>query len=329
MLLLSYIVRRTVFALVVMLGVSIVAFTVIQLPPGDYLTTYIQDLQRGGEVVDEQLLDALRYSYGLDQPLHMQYLKWMWKMLQGNFGMSFDLKRPVLSILLERLPLTLALSVSTLILIYAIAMPIGIYAAVHQYSIGDYVATVIGFVGVATPNFILALVLMWAAYKYFGISVGGLISQPYLEEPWHWPKILDLLKHLPAPIIVIGISGTAGIIRVMRGGLLDELSKQYVITARAKGLSEGRVIRKYPLRIALNPIISSVAWVLPELVSGQTIVAVVLGLPTIGPLLYRALIFQDMYLAGSTVMVLSLFTVIGVLISDILLGLLDPRIRYE
>lgn len=329
MLALRYIAQRLLYAIVVLLGVSVVSFIVIQLPPGDYLSTYIQDLEQGGMAGDQQLVEALKHSYGLDEPLYVQYYKWMSKMLRGDLGMSFDYKRPVVDLLLEFLPLTLALSISTLVLIYAIAIPIGIYAAVRQYSPGDFAATIFGFIGMATPDFVLAIILMWGAYKFFGVSVGGLVSQQYAEAPWSWAKIVDVVKHFPVPIIVTGISGTAGIIRVLRGGLLDELKKQYVITARAKGLPEGRLILKYPVRAALNPIVSSAAWVLPGLFSGQTIISVVLGLPTIGALLYRSLLMQDMYLAAGTVMVLSFLTIIGILISDVLLAFLDPRIRFD
>jgi peptide/nickel transport system permease protein len=325
----QFIARRFAFTVLVLVAVSLMSFIIIQLPPGDYLSTYIEQLREGGQEVDEAMIAALEKRYGLDQPLYKQYLMWMGKMLQGDFGMSFEWSRPVWDLLMERLPLTLALSVTTLIFTYIIAIPIGIYSAVHQYSPVDFAATVFGFIGLAAPNFLFALILMWMMYTVFGVSIGGLFSQEYLQEPWSWGKVMDLLKHLPTPIIVIGTAGTAGLIRVMRGSLLDELRKQYVVTARAKGVRETKLLLKYPVRVALNPIVSSVGWALPAVVSGETITSVVLGLPTTGPLLFRALVAQDMYLAGSSVMLLTFLTVIGIMISDILLAVLDPRIRYE
>ena len=326
---LQYILRRFGYMVMIMAAVSVIGFAIIQLPPGDYLSIYIERLKMAGYEVDQAQLAALKQRYGLDQPPVVQYLKWMWGMFHGDFGQSFEWNRPVFGLVMERLPLTMALSVATLILTYAVAIPIGIYSATHQYSPGDFLATVFGFTGLAIPSFLFALILMWVLYSAFGLSIGGLFSQQYLQAPWSWGKFVDLLKHLPVPLIVIGTSGTAGLIRVMRGCLLDELRKQYVVTARAKGVSEARLLFKYPVRIALNPIISTVGWALPAIVGGETIVAIVLNLPTTGPLLYRALISQDMYLAGSTVLFLTFMTVVGILISDILLGAMDPRIQYE
>jgi peptide/nickel transport system permease protein len=326
--LLQYILRRVAYMVLILVAVSIVSFIIIQLPPGDYLTTYIMTLKEAGHDVDEAQIAALEKRYGLDKPPVMQYLWWVWNMLQGDFGRSFEWNLPVLDLVMERLPLTVILSLSTLLFTYAVAIPIGIYSATHQYSIGDFMATIFGFIGLAVPNFLFALILMWVLYSAFGLSIGGLFSQEYLQAEWGWAKFVDLLKHLPVPLLVIGMAGTAGLIRVMRGSLLDELRKQYVVTARAKGVSEGKLLFKYPVRIALNPLISSVGWALPAIVSGSTIASIVLNLPTTGPLLFRALVSQDMYLAGSSVMFLTFLTVIGILISDILLAVLDPRIRY-
>ena len=309
--------------------ISIISFVIIQLPPGDYLTSYIAALAESGETVDEEQIEALRMRYALDQPVYVQYFRWIAGMLQGDMGMSFEWNRPVTDLIGERILLTTIISIVTLLVTWGIAVPIGIYSAVKQYSIGDYAVTFIGFIGLATPNFLLALVCMYIGYAVFDVSAGGLFSAAYQNAPWSLAKLWDLFSHIWIPVLVIGTSGTAGMIRVMRGNLLDELRKQYVLTARAKGVHRVKLILKYPVRIALNPMISTIGWVLPSIVSGATITAVVLGLPTTGPLLLRALMNQDMYLAGSMVMMLSLLTVIGTLISDLLLLWLDPRIRYE
>jgi len=326
---LFYILRRFLYMIVILIALSVITFIIIQLPPGDYMTSYIMTLRASGQEIDEAMIASLRKQYGLDLPLYSQYFFWMWKILHGDLGRSFQWNRPVNKLIAERLPLTVMISLFSLIFTYAVAIPIGIFSATHQYSIGDYFFTVIGFIGLAIPNFLLALVLMFLFYRYFGLSVGGLFSPPFVDAPWSASKFIDALKHLPVPIVVIGIAGTASLIRVMRGCLLDELRKQYVITARAKGVSERTLLFKYPVRIAINPIISTIGWTLPGIVSGETIIAIVLSLPTMGPLLFRALLSQDMYLAGSTVMFLTFLTVIGTLISDILLVWIDPRIRYE
>ena len=326
---LVYVARRLTYMIIIMLAVSIVAFIIIQLPPGDYLTVVIQTLKTRGIQVDAAMIRALETHYGLDLPWYTQYFKWMWNMLQGDFGRSFQWNKPVSELIAERLPLTVAISILTLLFVYVVSIPLGIYSATHQYSPGDYVFTVAGFAGLAIPNFLLALILMFLFYKYFGLSAGGLFSPAYQTASWSLAKVWDMLKHLPIPIIVIGTAGTAGLIRIMRAGLLDELQRQYVITARTKGVAERQLLFKYPVRLAINPIISTVGWTLPAIVSGETITAIVLSLPTTGPLLYRALVAQDMYLAGSTVMFLTFLTVIGTLLSDILLVLVDPRIRYE
>lgn len=312
-----------------MFAVSIVAFLLIQAPPGDYLTTYIAKLGESDEILDQASVDNLRARFGLDQPLYVQYLKWVTNIIQGDFGMSFEWRQPVSDLVWERMGLTMMLSFSTLLFTWAVAFPIGVYSAVRKYSIGDYIATTIGFIGLATPNFLLALILMYVGVVYFGSDVGGLFSDEYMNAPWSFAKFIDLLKHLWLPVVVLGTGATASLIRIMRANLLDELNKPYVDTARAKGLSEFWIIMKYPVRVALNPFISTIGWVLPNLVSGAVVTAIVLSLPTAGPLMLQALLSQDMYLAGAFVLLLSSLTVIGMLISDILLVLLDPRVRYE
>jgi len=324
---LNYIIRRFLYMLVLLAGASVISFAIIVLPPGDYLTSYINNLRAQGNEIAQDQAEALRRQYGLDQPLVMQYLKWAWKFLHGDMGRSFQWQRPVAELINERIGLTVLVSVVALLFTYVIAVPIGIYSAVRQYSMGDYFFTVIGFVGISVPDFLLALVLIVWMYKSFGVSVAGLYSAQFKGEPWTWAKIIDLIKHLPLPIIVIGMSGTAYIIRVMRGMMLDELNRPYVTTARAKGLTETRLLTKYPVRVAMNPIVSTIGWTLPNIFSGQTIAAIVLGLPTIGPILYQALMQEDMFLAASTVMITTALTIVGTLISDILLGWLDPRIR--
>jgi peptide/nickel transport system permease protein len=324
---LQYIVRRVVMMIPTLFLVSVVSFTIIQLPPGDYLTTYVSQLAAMGDLVDESTLQSLRDRYGLGQPVYVQYFRWITNMLQGDFGQSMEWNRPVWGLLWERLPLTFVLSLATLLLTWIIAFPIGVFSAVKQYSIGDYIATFIGFLGLATPDFLLALVLMWVFFAFFNQSVGGLFSPEFVNASWSLARVWDLAKHLVIPMVVLGASGTASLIRIMRANLLDELHKPYVVTARSKGLSETRLLMKYPVRAALNPFISTAGWYLPHLVSGSTIVAVVLSLPITGPLLLRALLSQDMYLAGSFIFMLSALTIFGTLISDILLAWLDPRIR--
>lgn len=325
----GYIVKRILMAIPTLIFVSIVSFTVIQLPPGDFLTSYVTQLEQSGATVDEDTVLVLKDRYGLDQPVYIQYLKWVWGMLHGDFGQSFTWNKPVSSLVWDRLGLTLLISSLTMVFTWLLAFPIGVYSATHQYSKTDYIATFIGFIGIAIPHFLLALVLMWLAYAYFGLSVGGLFSSAFLNAPWSFAKFVDMLKHLWVPVVVIGMGGTAGLIRILRANLLDEVRKPYVVTARAKGVPERRLLYKYPVRIALIPFVATVGWSLPALISGETITAVVLGLPTTGPLLLEALRNQDMYLAGSFIMLLSLLTIAGTLISDILLAWLDPRIQYE
>ncbi len=324
-----YILKRILWMVPFLFAVSVVAFLLIQAPPGDYLTTYIAKLGESNEVLDQASVDNLRARFGLDQPLYVQYFKWVSNLVQGDFGMSFEWRQPVSDLVWERMGLTMMLSFSTLLFTWAVALPIGIFSAVRKYSIGDYVVTTLGFIGLATPNFLLALVLMYIGVVHFGADVGGLFSSEYQNAPWSWAKVVDLMKHLWLPVVVLGTGATASLIRVMRANLLDELHKPYVDTARAKGLSEFALLMKYPVRVALNPFISTIGWVLPNLVSGAVVTAIVLSLPTAGPLMLQALLSQDMYLAGAFVLLLSSLTVIGMLISDILLVLLDPRVRYD
>ena len=325
---LDYIARRGMFTVLLLALVSVVSFVIIQLPPGDYLSTYIMALQEQGEDVSQEQIATLRKHYGLGLPIYVQYFKWVWGVLRGNFGVSFEWNEPVSSLIGQRLVLTLTISLATLVFTYLLAVPIGIYSATHQYSVGDYAFTTVGFIGLATPNFLLALILMFLFFKYLGLSVGGLFSPEYLGEPWSAGKVFDLIRHLPIPIIVVGTAGTAAIIRIMRGSLLDELRRQYVITARAKGLKEAALLFKYPVRVAVNPIVSTIGWALPSTISGATITAIVLSLPTAGPLLLRSLRSQDMYLAASIVMILSAMTIVGTFVSDLLLAWVDPRIRF-
>jgi peptide/nickel transport system permease protein len=325
---LRFAVRRILYMIPTLIIVSILSFVIIQLPPGDYLTTVVTNMRASGEVVDEAILAAMEQRYGLNQPMYVQYWKWISGIvLRGDFGQSFEWNQPVSALIWGRLVLTFTMSLATLLFTWLVAFPVGIFSAVRQYSIGDYLATVVGYVGLAIPDFLLALVLMYVAFKVFNQSVGGLFSPEYTDVPLSWGKIWDLLKHLWIPVIIIGTGGTAGLIRIMRANLLDELHKPYVTTARAKGMSEFRLILKYPVRIALNPFVSTVGWTLPILVSGSAVVSIVLSMPTTGPLLLRALMSQDMYLAGSFIMLLSVLTIIGTFISDILLAWLDPRIR--
>lgn len=327
---LLYIARRVLLIVPTMLVVSIVAFIIIQLPPGDFLTVLASRLASTGETLDQASLEALKIRYGLGEPVYVQYWKWITGIiLRGDFGQSFLWNQPVKVLIWERMGLTMTISIVTLIFTWMVAFPIGIYSAVRKYSIGDFIATFFGFMGLATPNFMIALVLMWISFKYFGVTVGGLFSDQYINAAWSMGKIWDLMQHLWIPMVILGTGGTAGLIRVMRNNLLDELHRPYVVTARSKGMAENALIMKYPVRMALNPFVSTVGWSLPGLVSGETIVATVLSLPTAGPLLLQALMSQDMFLAGAFILMLSFLTIIGTLISDILLAFLDPRIRFE
>ncbi len=325
----GYILRRLLIAMGTVWMISMIAFAIIQLPPGDYVTSYIAQLMATGTLVTQEEAENLRIQYGLHQPLYAQYARWVWLMMQGNFGVSMEWQRPVLEVIGDRLLLTALLAFAAVIFTWILAIPIGIYSAVRQYSIGDYIFTFIGFIGLAVPSFLLALVVMYLTFAYFGASIGGLFSTEYLDAPWSLARVWDLCKHLWVPALILGTAGTAQLVRILRANLLDELRKPYVVTARAKGLSELRTILKYPVRVALNPFISTIGYTLPFLVSGSIIVSIVLSLPTVGPLLLKALIAQDMFLAGTIVLLLGLMTVIGTLISDILLVWIDPRIRLE
>lgn len=327
---LRYVIKRLFYMIPTLFGMSIIAFLIIQLPPGDYITSMLASMADSGQNFDPDQIEAMRRAYGFGDPIWMQYLKWITGILtRGDFGYSFEWNRPVAELIWERMGSTLSISLASLLFVWAVSLPIGIYSAVRRHSVGDYVFTFLGFLGLAIPNFILALTLMYVSYKFLGQSVGGLQSPQYVEAPWSVGKLLDLLAHLWIPIIVIGTNGTAALIRILRANLTDELNKPYVITAKAKGLPEYRAVMKYPVRIALNPFVSAIGWVLPELISGVTITAIVLNLPTAGPLLLRALISQDMYLAGSFILLMGVLTLIGMLVSDLLLAWLDPRIRFQ
>ena len=326
---LAYIVRRLFIMIPTLFLISVISFTIIQLPPGDYLTSYIANLQQTGESADEAVVESLRARYGLDKPLTVQYWMWISGVVKGDFGQSFSMNRPVKELIWERLGLTAAISLCTILFTWAVAIPIGIYSATHQYRFSDYFFTFVGFVGMATPGFMVALVLMNLAQNKLGWDMGGLFSEAFMDSPWSWGKVQDLLRHIWVPVAVLGVGGTAGMIRTVRANLLDQLEMPYVVTARASGLGERRLLLKYPVRVAINPVVSTVGWLLPSLVSGSIIVAMVLSLPTTGPLLLKALMEQDMYLAGSFVLLLSTLTVIGTLLSDILLAWVDPRIRFE
>jgi peptide/nickel transport system permease protein len=327
--LLGFIIRRLVWTIPFLFAVSLVAFALIQAPPGDYVTTFAATLAASGDLVDQERLALLRQRYGLDEPFIVQYWRWITGVLQGDFGISFEWQQPVSQLIWERMALSVTLALSTLLFTWAVAFPIGVYSAVRKYSIGDYIATTFGFLGLATPNFLLALVLMYVAVVYFGADVSGLFSEPYQTAPWSWAKFVDLLQHLWIPVIILGTSQSASLIRIMRANLLDELNRPYVTTARAKGVPEFRLLVKYPVRLALNPFISMIGWAFPQLISGAVITAFVLSLPTAGPLMLQALLAQDMYLAGAFILLLCSLTVIGMLVSDILLALIDPRIRYR
>lgn len=311
-----------------LLVISFLTFVIIELPPGDYVTSYVQSLEARGMEISRQQVELLRMRYGLDLPFHQRYFKWLGNLVRGDMGHSFTYGEPVRHLIAERLPMTMVISISTIIFTWIVAIPISIYSAVKKYTLGDYVFTFAGFIGLSIPNFFLAIILMYIGYRYFGVSMGGLFSREYLLAPWSWGRFVDLLSHIWVPVVVIGTAGTAGMIRVLRATLLDELGRDYVRTARSKGIKEIQVLIRHPLRVAINPLISTIGWLLPTVISGEVITSQVLSLPTTGPLLLGALLNQDMYLAGSFVMLLSFLTVIGTLISDLALALVDPRIRY-
>jgi peptide/nickel transport system permease protein len=326
---LIYLAHRLGLALITCAAISVLTFVIIRLPPGDFVDAYIANLASSGSVVSAEQAQAMRHEYGLDRPVAVQYALWMQRVIQGDFGISMMWRRPVVEVIGDRLWLTMTLSFAALFLTWVIALPIGIYSAMRQYSIGDYVATMLGFIGLAIPNFLLALILMYFGFRYLGLSIGGLFSAEYLQAPWSLGRVWDLMVHIPLPACVLALAGTAHQIRIMRANLLDELRKPYVVTARAKGLTERHVVLKYPVRAALNPFASSIGYLFPYLVSGSIIVSLVLGLPTVGPLLLQALVAQDMFLAGTIVLLLGIMTVIGTLVSDLLLMWIEPRIRLQ
>ena len=324
---LTFIVRRLTTFIPMMFLMSVVAFALIQAPPGDFLSDYVIQLQNQGEFADPGELESLRKQYGLGEPMYIQYAKWVWGVMRWDFGKSLEMRVSVNDLINERLSLTIILGLFTVVFTWTLAIPIGIISAVKQYSWVDYVFTFFSYLGVGTPNFLLALVIMWMVFAYFGMSITGLFSPDYVEAPWSVGKVVDMLKHIWVPMLILGTDGTARLTRIMRANLLDELNKPYVETARAKGLPEWQLIMRYPVRIAVNPIVSTIGWTLPQLFSGSLIVATVMSLPTLGPLLLRALYTQDMFLAGSIILILTALTLIGTLISDVVLALIDPRIR--
>jgi peptide/nickel transport system permease protein len=324
---LAYIVRRLLLAIVTIWAITVVTFVIIQLPPGDFVDAYVAQSAAMGTAISAAEAAAMRQAYGLDEPIWVQYGKWLSLVARGEFGVSFEFGRPVTEVIGDRLWLTILISIGAIVVTWGIALPIGIYSAVRQYSIGDYVFTFVGFIGLAVPNFLLALVIMYASFRLFDLNVGGLFSADYQLAPWSWAKVWDLTKHLPLPVLILALAATAQLVRIMRANLLDELRRPYVVTARARGLPERRVILKYPVRAALNPFASTIGYLLPFVVSGSIIVSVVLSLPTVGPLLLRSLVSQDMLLASTIILLLGVLTVIGTLLSDLLLMWIDPRIR--
>ncbi len=326
---LRYIVRRGIAALITIAAISVISFTIINLPPGDFISSYIAQLEATGTVLAIGEAETLRAQYGLDEPYAFQYLRWMWKAVHWDFGVSFEYNRPVAGLIGDRILLTAALTFTTIIFTWILAIPIGIYSAVRQYSLADYTFTFIGFMGLAIPNFLIALVVLYLGFVWFGASIGGLFSAEYQEAPYSVGKVWDLMKHLWMPALILALSGTADLIRILRANLLDELRKPYVVTARAKGLPEFRLVLKYPVRVALNPLISTIGYLLPLIVSGSIIVSVVMSLPTVGPLLLKSLLAQDMFLAGTIILMIGVLTVVGTFISDLALGVIDPRIRLE
>lgn len=325
---LRFVTRRLLWMVLTLAAISFVTFVVIKLPPGDYTSTVIANAEARGQDIPDSQIAELKRHYGLDKPFMVQYLTWVsGVVLHGDLGQSFAWNQSVVSLISSRVLLSMVLSIASLLFVWAIAFPIGIYSALRQYSPGDYLASFLGFIGMAVPEFMLALVMMYVGFRYFGQSVGGLFSPQYADAAWNLGRLLDLISHLWIPIVVVGVAGTAGLIRITRANLLDELHKPYVATARAKGLPEWKLLLKYPVRMSLSPFFSTVGWLLPGLISGETIVSVVMSLPTSGPLLLGAVKSQDMYLVGSFVLILSTLTVIGTMLSDLALAWWDPRIR--
>lgn len=327
---LKFIRKRLLLMIPLLIAISLISFLVIQLPPGDYVSRYIAEQEmKGGQVTEADEL-RLRKIYGLDKSVPEQYIAWIGGIItKGDFGRTFQYNCPVSELIWERLGLTMTVSTLTILFTYVVAISIGIFTAVKKNTIFDYLFTMVGFIGIAVPGFLIAMIAMWISYSKFGVSITGLFSLEYADAPWSVGKFLDMMKRIWVPVLVIGLNSTASIIRIMRSGLLDEIKKQYVITARAKGVEEFKLLMKYPVRVAINPIASTLGWVLPTVISGESVVSIVLNLPTTGPLLLRALLNQDMYLAAGIILILSALTILGTLLSDIVLALLDPRIRYQ
>ncbi|TDO94329.1 peptide/nickel transport system permease protein [Halanaerobium saccharolyticum] len=326
----NYILRRFLVIIPLLVVISVISFIVVQLPPGSYVETYIQNLKNQGYQPDEKEIERLQSRYGLNQPAYIQYFTWMKNMIfEGDMGRSFVYKQPVSEIIAERAPMTIMISMMAMLLQWIVAVPIGIFSARYQYSIFDYIVTFFGFIGLALPNFLFALVLMYFVYVHTGWAVVGIFSPEFVDASWSFAKLLDMMKNLWIPLVVIATAGTAGLIRTLRGTLLDELKKQYVTTARAKGMKERKLILKYPVRVAINPLISTIGWMLPAIVGGEVVVSQVLNLKTLGPVLLGSVKSEDMYLAGGIIMILSSLTVIGTLLSDILLAWVDPKVRYK
>lgn len=326
---LNYLLRRALYAVMAIWAVSIISFFIINLPPGDYVTSYIAQLQNTGSIILADEAENLREFYGINRPLYVQYGKWINQIAHGNLGYSFEFGLPVNDVIGERLILTMILALVTVVFIWIVAIPIGIFSAVQQYSIWDHTFTFFGFIGLAVPDFLLALIMMYMSFVLFDFSIGGLFSPDYVAVGWSLGRVWDLMRHMVIPVIILGTSGTATLIRITRANLLDELRKPYVATARAKGLPEWKLVLKYPVRLALNPAVSLTAYILPFLVSGSIVVSVVLGLPTVGPILLKALVAQDMFLAGAIILIIGWMTVVGTFFSDLLLVLIDPRVRFE
>ncbi|MBN2047502.1 MAG: ABC transporter permease [Anaerolineaceae bacterium] len=325
---LKYLVRRTLMMIPMLLLVSMIAFMLIELPPGDFMTTKITNWQLSGLQVSQQEIDAMIRRFGLDQPVHIRYLTWLRRLVvDQDLGLSFEYQRPVMELIKERLPATMLLVLTSLVVSWILAIPIGIYSATHQYSAFDYIFTLVGFIGMGTPGFLLAMLMAWISIHYFNFSPIGLMSMDYVGAPWNWDKWMDVLKHVWFPILIMSVQGTGGLMRTMRNNLLDELGKQYVVTARAKGVKPGKLLLKYPVRLALNPVIVGTAGILPSLFAGGGLIAIVLGLDTIGPLLLMAVQAQDMYVAGSILTILGALIMIGNFLSDLVLAAVDPRVR--
>ncbi len=324
---LLFIARRILLMIPTLLAITVISFIIIEAPPGDFIDSYVARITAQQQAIDPSEIEALRQRYGLGQPGYVRYLNWMSAIVQGDLGRSLEWNQPVTRLIADRLPWTLAISIVSLVLVYVVSIPIGLYSATNQYSLLDYLFSTVGFIGLAIPNFLLALIILWLYFVATGSVAVGLFSDEYQLAPWSVGRVIDLLQHIWLPAVIVGLSGTAGLIRVVRANLLDELRKSYVMVARSKGLSETKVLYKYPLRTAMNPVASTIGWALPGLVNGELLTSLVLGLPTIAPLFVGALMSQDMFLAGSIVLILSALTLIGTLISDILLAWLDPRIR--